>query len=258
MTLNDTPLESARIRHAFDRAAQSYDQAAALQRRAADRLIRRIAGTPNRILDAGCGTGYATALLRAQFPASTLFALDLAPGMLHATQARLGQLPLICADMQQLPCRTRSLDLLFSNLMLQWCNDTANAFREAARCLSDNGQCVISTFGPRTLRELRESFADAHPHVSTFPSSTVLAAQLRDAGFTQIECSEREEVLYYPTVRALMDELRAIGAGNAAQGRARGLTGKQTWRTMLARYEKLITDKGLPATYCLIDISARK
>lgn len=251
-------LERGRIRRSFDRAAHSYDQAAALQRRVADRLIGLANGRPARVLDAGSGTGYGTAALARQFPQASLFALDLAPGMLAATRARVPQALRMCADMQYLPLAQASFDLVWSSLMLQWCNRTDQAFAEAGRCLKPGGQFVFSTFGPATLHELRDSFADAHTHVSRFPAPALLAAQLQAAGFVDIDIETRDEVLHYADVRSLMLELKAIGAHNATAGRPRGLTGKRSWQAMLANYETRRSGAGLPATYELVYVSARR
>ena len=254
----NSTLEGGHIRRSFDRAASSYDQAAALQRRVADRLLRLSNGMPTRILDAGSGTGYGTAGLAQRFPAALLFALDLAPGMLHATHARTPAVPLVCADIQSLPLAAASVDLLWSSLMLQWCNRTDRAFSEAQRCLRNDGHFVFSTFGPATLHELRDSFADGHTHVSRFPDVDELRRQLIAAGFADIHIEAQSEVLHYADVRSLMLELKAIGAHNATAGRARGLTGKRGWQAMLANYETLRADQGLPATYELFYVSARK
>ena len=65
-------------------------------------------------------------------------------------------------------------------------------------------------------------------------------------------------MLHYADVRSLMLELKAIGAHNATAGRARGLTGKRGWQAMLANYETRRMSNGLPATYELFYVSARK
>ncbi|MFP5382370.1 MAG: methyltransferase domain-containing protein, partial [Gammaproteobacteria bacterium] len=92
-----TPIEAldfAEVRRAFDRAAADYDAHAVLQREVCDRLLARLdfmSVAPARVLDAGCGTGYGLANLRARYPEAELCALDIAPGMLAATRARLPQ-----------------------------------------------------------------------------------------------------------------------------------------------------------------------
>jgi len=251
-------LEGGHVRRSFDRAAPNYDGAAALQRRVADRLAQFIDIEPAVVLDAGSGTGYGTALLAQRFPHARLFALDLAPSMLEATSARVPGTPLLCADMQALPLGSTSLDMLWSSLMLQWCNRLDLAFAGAHRCLRKEGRFVFSTFGPATLQELRESFADGHTHVSRFAAPELLKAQLEQVGFVDVRVETGVEVLHYPDVRSLMLELKAIGAHNATAGRARGLTGKRGWQAMLDNYEMRRTGAGLPATYELIYVSARK
>ena len=167
-------LEGGHVRRSFDRAARSYDGAAALQRRVADRLTRLIDIAPGVVLDAGCGTGYGTALLAQRFPQAALFALDLAPAMLDATRTRVPGTPLLCADMQALPLAAERLDRLWSSLMLQWCNRLDLAFAGAHRSLRGGGRFVFSTFGPATLQELRNSFADGRTHVSRFVDAAAL------------------------------------------------------------------------------------
>lgn len=251
-------LEGGRIRRSFDRAATSYDQAAALQRRVADRLLSALSATPVSILDAGSGTGYGTAALARRFPHATLYALDLAPAMLRATQQRQPGVPVLCADIQALPLAVQCVDLVWSSLMLQWCNRIDLAFSGIHRCLRRDGQFVFSTFGPATLHELRASFSDAHTHVSRFASTDELRQQLEEAGFADIRIERQTEVLHYADVRSLMLELKHLGAHNATAGRPRGLTGKHGWQDMLTKYETRRTASGLPASYELIYVNARR
>jgi hypothetical protein len=56
-------------------------------------------------------------------------------------------------------------------------------------------------------------------------------------------------VQQHATVRALMDSIRAIGAGNSLATRRRTLTGTGRLRRMQAAYEAQRTGAGLPATW---------
>jgi len=251
------------LQRAFSRASTHYDAAATLQAEVRAELHERLGFftlAPRRILDAGCGTGEGTRALRRRFRGARVLGLDLAPGMLRTARARTGpwpwpwpwrRLPLVCADVQSLPLPDASLDLVVSNLMLQWCDDLPRAFTQLRRALRPGGLLLFSTFGSETLLELRAAWADADEsaHVSPFVDMPSLGAALAGAGFSEPVLDRELRVQQHATVRALMDSIRAIGAGNALATRRRTLTGTGRLRRMQAAYEAQRTDAGLPATW---------
>ena len=93
-------MEKRHIRRAFDRAADSYDQAAALQRQVCDALESSLPPGDGQLpagflLDAGCGTGYGAGLLAHRYPGRPLLLADFAPAMLaRAREGDNGGLPL--------------------------------------------------------------------------------------------------------------------------------------------------------------------
>ncbi|MDO9312322.1 MAG: malonyl-ACP O-methyltransferase BioC, partial [Nitrosomonas sp.] len=177
-------LDKKQLRTAFERAANSYDQAAVLQREISNRMLSRleyIKYQPDVILDAGSGTGYGSQQLAKRYPNSQLIAMDIAWAMLsHARPNTVWWqrlLPLlqqrayyVCADVEQIPIKNESVSMIWSNLALQWCNDLEHTFAEMHRILRTDGLVMFSTFGPDTLKELRQSFAqvDAFSHVNRF------------------------------------------------------------------------------------------
>ena len=58
----------------------------------------------------------------------------------------------VCADAQRLPLRSASVDLVFSSLMLQWCQPLDAAFAEVRRVLKPSGFFAFSTLGPHAAR----------------------------------------------------------------------------------------------------------
>ena len=69
------------------------------------------------------------------------------------------------------------------------------------------------------------------------------------AGFAEPVLDVERYTLTYEDARDLMRDLKSIGAHNATEGRARGLTGKGVLRRMLDAYEAFRTEGRLPATY---------
>lgn len=256
-------LDKRRVRRSFDRAAATYDRVAVLQREICDRMIERlqyIKYEPQVILDAGCGTGYGSGQLRKHYAKSRVVELDIAPAMLQASRKRQQGWKLlpfmaapaqICGDLEALPLRDGSVGMIWSNLALQWCNDLGATFAGLHGALESGGLLMFSTFGPDTLKELRQVFGtlDADAHVNRFVDMHDVGDALMQAGFAEPVMDMETVVLTYDDLAGLMRDLKALGAHNANQGRARGLLGKGAWQRLQQNYETLRRDGKLPATY---------
>lgn len=255
-------IDKARVRAAFDRAAQTYDAAAVLQKLVRDEMFSRldlIKIAPHRILDAGCGTGHGSFELQKRFKTAQVFSLDLAMGMLektHAQQSLLNKLfrpkRLICADIENLPIADNSMDVVWSNLAIQWCNDLDKSFTGVAQLLKPNSLFIFSTFGPDTLKELRAASNNGDTHVSRFIDMHDIGDALTRHGFNAPVLDVERYTLTYDNVRAVMQDLKSIGANNATQGRGRGLTGKGFFKQLAAQYEQFRIAGKLPATFEVI------
>jgi malonyl-CoA O-methyltransferase len=250
-------LDPRRVRVSFSRAARSYDEAAVLQSRVREELLDRlqwIRMQPDIVVDLGAGTGHASVALRRRYRSSRVIAADVSLGMLREAgrQRRLfRRFDLVCADAARLPLRTASVDMVFSSLMLQWCDDPDAVFRECRRILRPGGLLTYATFGPDTLIELRRAWAevDGLTHVNRFIDMHDLGDAMIRAGFAEPVMDVERCTLTYADARALMRDLKAIGAHNVNAGRARGLTGKSRLARMIAAYESFRREGRLPATY---------
>ncbi len=263
------------VKRSFSKAADSYDAAAVLQAEVHKRMMNRLQYTklaPTAILDAGCGTGHASQELLQMYPGCHVISLDMAMGMLKKTQASAGlktsfmrmlkmqRQHLTAADIEQLPLRDGCVQLVWSNLAVQWCNDLDAAFQEAHRILQTGGLYSFSTFGPDTLKELRAATStDAdHVHVSRFIDMHDIGDALVRAGFNAPVLDVERFTLTYDDVLAVMRDLKAIGAHNAAQGRRHGLAGKGFLHRLREQYEQFRTDGKLPATFEVVYAHAWK
>jgi malonyl-CoA O-methyltransferase len=255
---DDYALDLGRVRGAFSTAARTYDAAAVLQSRVRTELLDRLdvlRMKPEAVVDLGAGTGQGTIALKRRYPSSRVVAVDVAVGMLLEAgrrQTLLRRFGRVAGDAAGLPLRDASVDMVFSNLMLQWCNDPDRVLRECRRVLRPGGVLHFTTLGPDTLCELRRSWQAAdpgHAHVSRFLDMHDLGDALVRAGFAEPVLDVERYTLTYDDARGLMRDLKAIGAHNATAGRARGLTGKATLQRMLAAYESYRRDGKLPATY---------
>ncbi len=247
-------------RQAFERAAAAYDEAAVLQREIADRMLERLDYVrlqPRTILDLGAGTGYAIAPLQRRYRKARVLAADFALNMLAEARRRgswLNRPRCLCADAESLPLADGSVDLVFSNATLQWCTDLERTFRELLRVLRPGGLLMFSTFGPDTLRELREAWAaaDGFSHVNLFLDMHDIGDALVRARFADPVMDAERMTVTFETVRALMRDLKLLGAHNVTAERPRGLTGRRRLEAVERSYETHRREGRLPATYEVI------
>ncbi len=261
--MNEFLIDKLQVRRAFSRAARDYDAAAILQREVCQRMLERldyIKLQPARILDAGSGTGWGTRQLAQRYPTAQVVALDMALGMLHVARDQSGwwrklfagsQQSHLCADVEALPLAANSIEMAWSNLTLQWCNDLPATFRELHRALKVNGLLMFSTFGPDTLKELRSAFhgVDGYSHVNRFADMHDIGDMLAHSGFAEPVMDMEIITLTYDDVKSVMQDLRSIGAHNATAGRAQGMMGKAAWNGVLENYECHRRNGKLPATF---------
>jgi malonyl-CoA O-methyltransferase len=254
-------IDKERARRAFGRAAAGSDEVAVLQRAVGERMLERldlVRLEPRVVLDAGAGTGLHTAALLRRYRKAQVLALDFALPMLQRSRRRgawLRRPACLCADLEHLPLADASVDLLYSNLALQWVNDLAGAFREAWRVLRPGGLYMFTTFGPDTLKELNASWGqvDGATHVSPFLDMHDVGDLLVQARFADPVMDAEWLTLTYADVTGVMRDLKAIGAANATHGRPRGMTGKGRLQALAAAYEAYRDGGGrLPATYEVI------
>ena len=265
------------VRRGFARAVPTYDAAAVLQREIGGRMAQRldyVKVAPAAILDAGCGTGEAVGELALRYPGAAIVAFDAAQPMVEAARRRaqtqhslLRRLlrPLtmtraaipprfVCADINALPFAGVSVDLIWSNLALQWVNDLPRAFAEFRRVLKVGGLLSFTTFGPDTLRELRTAFAGAGgtTHTNRFVDMHDIGDMLVHAGFADPVMDMEYVTLTFETPHAMLAELKAIGATNRTRGRPRGLMGRRRFARATSALEALRRDGRIPATFEVI------
>ena len=249
--------DKAGIRRNFDGVAGSYDRVAVLQQVIGGRLLERLEPIrldPALILDLGSGTGRLSVRLSDRYRAARIVQLDLAVNMLIKSRDNNGsdeRQHLLCGDAENLPLADNSVDFAFSNLMFQWLSDLDRAFAEIFRTLEPGGLLLFSSFGPDSLRELRNSWAgvDDYVHVNAFTDMHDVGDALVRAGFAEPVLETETFTLVYDDGLALMRELKLLGAGNVNAGRRRSVTGKGRLQAVLAEYGSRYGKDGLPATF---------
>jgi len=238
-------LDPRLVRRSFDAASRTFDANAVVHGEIRKRLLERLDPvrlSPRIVVDLGAGTGAGSLELKQRYRPAQVIAIDLSPRMLQEATKRQGLLrrfPRIVADARCLPLRDASTDLVFSNLMLQWCNEPDSVFAESRRILRPNGLFTFTTLGPDTLKELRAAWRqiDDRPHVHRFIDMHDLGDALLRAGFSEPVMDTERLTVTYATFDALRRELKRSGSRNVCAGRRTGLAGRARLESLRATAE---------------------
>ena len=245
----------------FDRVARHYEKYAILQQTVAGRLLERldlIRVDPGWIADIGSGTGRAARLLEKKYKSARIMQIDISGLMLANSRAHakrfFSRQHYVRADMDNMPLCDGSVDLVFSSLAYQWCNNLDRVYPECFRLLKTNAPFIFSMLGPDTLKELRSSWAsvDGDVHVNDFVDMHDVGDALARTGFQGVVMDVETITLEYKDCVHLMRELKQVGAQNVNTSRQKTLTGKNKVQQMISAYEQFRKNGMLPATYEIV------
>ncbi len=243
------------VANSFARAAKQYDTAARLQRTVGLMLFESFdyqLSPEQSALDVGAGTGFCTELLASA--GVNVIAVDIASAMLVQARQRLGtKASYLAVDTQSIALQDNCVDIIFANLVLQWCVDLKAVFSEFKRILKTDGHIVFSTLGPRTLWELRTAWqqVDQYRHVNDFLAITDLEPQFEQIGLSgSLETHDIQ--LIYRSPMQLMQEIKTLGAVNMSHSRQRGLMGKKRLQQVCEEYNALMGNAAMHATWEIV------
>ena len=244
------------VRRAFNIATTTYDTAADWQKTVGHILldyIDEIQPNQKTILDLGVGTHFLTEHLLQRYPDNHFIALDIAEQMLLFQKQSAQQALTICGDAEQLCLQPQSIDIIMSNMMLQWCDSLTKAVDEQYQALKKNGLFIFSTLGNQSLQALRNAWRciDHHSHVNSFPDAAILKQTCNNVGFTLLHFERHEINKQYDTVYDLMNHLKATGARNISTNKPKGLMGKQKMKRLNEQYRN-------PLIYEVFTITCQK
>jgi trans-aconitate 2-methyltransferase len=178
-----------------------------------------------RVLDAGCGTGQVTSLLRDRLPNGTVIALDGSPSMIERARARLGddRVEYLVADLQRPFPVGAPVDAILSTATFHWIPDHEVLFANLAAVLAPGGQLAAQCGGAGNIATieaaLRELGVDTgRKHFAT-PEAT--AGRLVASGFVDVETWLHEEPTPLPE-DDLEPYLEAICLGDHVAAMAEG------------------------------------
>jgi len=252
------------VRQSFNRAASSYDAIGTLQHQVATLLTASVRTTlsasfDGRLLDAGCGTGYCLAQLLTSYTAAKFIAVDFAERMLQQLPTDVHALG-INANLENLPVATDTIDAYISSLAWQWC-DPVLAAKEAARILKPQGELFVATLVNGTFLELAHCLQacglNPDHHLLRCTSIAQIQSALETTGIEILALSPKRITTWHEDFRALRHSIRGVGA-NHVPSQITSALNRPIRARLIQAYERLRTERGLPLSYEVLMIHARK
>ncbi|WP_413698679.1 malonyl-ACP O-methyltransferase BioC [Psychromonas sp. KJ10-10] len=256
------------VAESFSKAAKHYDHFAQLQRDVGDQLLNMVIKDEshsfaiNDIVDLGCGTGYFTEKLSSHFCHSNITCFDLSATMLDQVKKRhINNVTFQQGDIDNLPFHENSLDLIYSNLVVQWSDNLEVCLQQVHKSLKAEGRCYFSTLLNGTLDELTQAWkqVDQNPHTNSFLSLKHIKETLAKVPFSQVNITTERRVLYYENVIEVMRALKGVGANHVHGHHSLQRLGRQILKQLQAGYQPFIDEQGrLKLTYQVCYIEATK
>ena len=138
----------------FDRSATVYDGHVAVNRAGARRLVASVPeGRYPRLLDVGCGTGFASLEAIPRLGVERVVGVDASASMLDVFRERLRDFPHVRAELQasdvlRMRVEDAGADLVLCTMALHWFTERAAAIERMARALAPGGVLGILAPGP--------------------------------------------------------------------------------------------------------------
>lgn len=252
-------IDKSVVAERFSAAAKTYHRHNCLQRLSREALFNGMRPS-GALLDIGAGPGTDFS----QFTQlSSVVALDIAAGMLEQLKINFPNYEAVCADAKAIPLPQNSIDSVYSNLALQWCDDLAQSFHSTANVLKPAGEYHLAVVAQGSLPEL----AQLGFRANQFRALSEISSQF-DTREWQVQSSRLESMtVYFDDLKELLYSIKGVGASIHADAKANrqsksivnhGIRGRGDWMKLLEKAETLRTAKGIPLTYQIALIHAVK
>jgi malonyl-CoA O-methyltransferase len=261
-------IDKIQVLRRFNRSASTYHQHAVVQQQMAHQLLQHIPQSVDRICEIGCGTGYLTQLLAAQYPEASIVAIDLASQMVEMAKKNVDHpnIQWIVGDAEQLSHHVSGqFDLIISNATIQWLanpNETMCAWTDL---LNADGKLICSTFGQNTFQELvtlfqrieKELGIQPHPHHVPMQTARFWQQLWEEVGLTSVAVAEDWQQVSYPDCRSFLQSIKATGA-NYSKANSPMLT-RRLLLNVMQQYDRIYrVQSQVYATYHVLYLYGQK
>ncbi len=243
--------------------AGTYDRVSTPQQRWARPVVARLGLRGDEtVLDAGCGSGRVTELLRSALPAGRVIAVDGSAAMIAAARGRLGtdRVSYIHRDLLELELEAE-VDAVFSNAVFHWIGDHERLFARLHAALRPGGRIEAQCGGEGNVArfysavaaviaerpEIAARIGGLEPH--RFASAAATERILTGLGFEDVRCRLEPRPVRPPEPREFIRSVCLVAHAEPLGERLRA-------ELLDAVLERLGPDPELD--YVRLEISARR
>ncbi len=259
MTLNVDVMYKKQLAKSFGRAASTYDFHADFQQQVLSYLLSMLPSSDfKHVMDLGCGTG--NALKELANNSDRLIGVDLSENMLDMARQKMPDVNFICADAEALPFSNNAFDLIFSSLAIQWCQSHLSLFKEIKRIIDFNGWWCFSTLCEGSMYEMGEAWkqVDGRLHSNQYPSSDKILSDLAESGLEIYQQEVKTITMRFRTVQDAVYSVKKVGASVITENNHRSSVTPSTWKEFVEQYSAFHDGIGIPLSYRVAFIIARK
>jgi len=154
-------IDKNRVKNAFLKAVNSYDDSAYVQKEMAEYLSKFLSQEHKdkyfkSVLEIGCGTGFLTKEIISSNNVEQYYLNDLSDKYLDIIKDKIDfDFKFIAGDIEEVYLENK-YDLIISNAAIQWLNDIPIFFKKMDCHLNNGGLFIFSTFGDFNLYEINE------------------------------------------------------------------------------------------------------
>lgn len=241
------------IRLSFNKSSSVYTQYNEVQQQAAEYLVSlsdiKSYRFRDALLDLGCGNGAISEKINNIYQPKNYIGIDMAEQSLEKTPESILR---ICADIDNLPIRPSSSNIIFSNMALQWLSDHDKVLSEAYSILSKDGVLMFSMPVNGSFYSIDNLCSGLF---NTFPDADSIKYLLKEKNFNILKSETKFYTTYFDSCLEAFQSIKRLGAGVSLRSKNRSLV---LSRRVLQVVDQYFQGNKVPLDYKIFYVIAQK
>ena len=212
-------IDKKKVKEKFEKALNSYDEYASIQKYMANELIGKIKElalhSPDKIYEIGTGTGLLTKIIVEELSFNEMVCNDLFPLSLKNIEQVCKKCSFLEGDGEDTGKTPQGTDMIIANAVFQWFEDLPAYLNKVAFKIKEKGIVAFSTFGTSQYLEIRTLTGNCLRYFS----KDELEDKIRE-NWETLHFSQWNEALKFKTLKGVLRHINSTGVSGANCGEA--------------------------------------